>query len=260
MKAPGIFPCLLFALSLLFLFDQRVNACVSATLGPGPPLCVFFTKASSVYLAELVEDPRPSDKANYENLIFQIKETFKGEKQDRIEMLNQSQESNDCDLLLSIKKGETWIIFVDSGANSAYVNENSFSFNPERDKKKLELLRTSSVGKNPTTIHGSVRFLDRYIGRYKSRIKKVTLTGQGLIRRTRTDKFGSFSFSELSEGTFKMRVWLPVTAVIYRDQKFERARFDTKTRSYYFEDEVTIKNAECLYRITAIFSPRAMSD
>jgi len=236
-------------MAILVLFPLLTFACVSSPSGGPPPFCYSYSRADAIFLAEVAVNPVALDDS-FESVTFKVREWFKGERLDEITVLNKTKEFTSCDSLLKPRKGEVWIVYTFTHAGRHYVSEDSFrDYSSLYRDNHLKYLRNVAARGQPPEICGRIVRFPYGISQRKMRGILVQISGQGIKRTVRTDRFGSFAFSSIPEGEYLVSLKFPFRVSVLSDNPVKVASSkNDRTLSY----SANAKKNACEYRPTLV--------
>ncbi|MBX7172800.1 MAG: carboxypeptidase-like regulatory domain-containing protein [Pyrinomonadaceae bacterium] len=235
---------LLIFTSFISLFSQQILAC---SYGYIPnPFCSFVWKKEVIFKGKAIS-VAPAENYHFQIVTFEVLENYKGAEAKTFEVRNLVQPYTSCDSFHTIKVGETLKVFANSNDKGEFYNDHDLSSPAEPPNSNY--LNQVKTGKTKTEIHGYVRWYS-LIKKYK-----VYAFGNGKTYTTKIAKDGTYTFSNIPAGDYKIKVYCPILLEVLDEKAtigaqniiFTKLKFERKTRLYYYEYSTSVKEKQCVY-------------
>ena len=236
------------------------NMAIACLITPANvPYCSSFVEADAIFVGTIKEsDPivKESKYVNkiyeqkYNRLKFEVTKVFKGEISDSFEAFYNTSWISSCSSELDIKPGQTWVIFAKKDYKEPFfhVEDNSFPYDARKEANQIHSLELLQRGESDNGIYGQIQ-ANYPLSLIFRKNYKVTAEGNGQSFATTMDEYGRFTFSPLSPGTYKIKMYLPFAGFVRNQTRttVEELIFDEPLNLYTYELNFATNENKCNY-------------
>ena len=234
---------IIVALLCMPAFTEPIQACQCREYGT--PICAQFWRSDAVFVGQVVDieplQKRPDNVYTYLMIRFMVQESFRGVSGPRVGVATAT---TMCDT--KFKKGKRYLVYasLDDKTNQFFTGM---------------CTGTTSVGDNDESLSELGKLKQREVGESISgRIKThryqglpgiaVEVTSNDKTFKTMTTKYGNFSISLPTAGSFKVRVSVPYAVKLMDSSDDDLAVRSNQTASgTMFEYDVILEKSQCSY-------------
>lgn len=248
--------CCAVIITIIFLSNVAI-ACLTSPANI--PYCSSFVESDAIFVGTVKESEpfikelefaKKAYEQKYNRLKFEVTKVFKGEISDSFEAVYNTTWISSCGSLLDIKPGQTWIIFAkkDYREPDFYVTSSSFLYDTRKEANRIHSLELFQQGESDNGIYGQIR-ANYPLSSISRKDYKVTAEGNGQKFAMAMDEYGRFTFSSLSPGTYKIKMYLPFAGFVrnYNRTVVEELIFDEPLNLYTYELNFATNKNKCNY-------------
>ncbi len=244
----------------LFVFSESVFAC--SGIFPEKPICIKYAESEVVLIGEVIKTTTftkkgedKDDSWKFRRTIFKIEKQFKGEKKRTIEFITPAELRNSCDLSPKFKIGEKWLIYASNSEDEKQLKlyKYSWKYNPTKNKKDLEFLENAALGIRETSLQIQIEYWTNLFPESIG-VLDINVSGLDFNLSTQTTKCGNLMLPNLRNGLYKVTFTTPPYSSIMNLPSDSKKKFIEDSKQYLIEQEVEIKDGECVFSHFALGS------
>lgn len=246
----------IFAVLCIPAFTESIQACQCREYGT--PICARFWRSDAVFVGQAVEikplQQKPDDVYTYLMVRFIVKQSFRGVSGPRVAVATAT---TMCDT--KFKKGKRYLVYasLDDKTNQFFTGMCTGTTLAYDVDESLKELRKLTQREAEESISGRIK-TNRYQGLPGI---AVEVTSNDKTFKAMTTKYGEFSISLPSPGSFKVRVSVPYAVQLMDSSDDDLAvRLKQTESGSTFEYDVILEKSQCSYLELDVYGndPRAM--